>query len=207
MAEETSDSDSTHEPAPTEESSTTELPQPVVSQAERLTRLARRAVDENEIEAYRTERAELLEEYGFTPRIRNDDTGDVLVLHPEEWLDEGGIARVGDIEDTDRAVERSLEGPGDPDDWDEVAAHNDELASTVREECGDVHGANAEAFVTFLSNHYAKRVESATPAEIEEFRTDYYVRNVWPTESQRCALEESLEKIFHVADVPDPRSD
>jgi len=50
MAEETSDSDSTHEPAPTEESSTTELPQPVVSQAERLTRLARRAVDENEFE-------------------------------------------------------------------------------------------------------------------------------------------------------------
>jgi hypothetical protein len=127
-------------------------------------------------------------------------------LYPEEWLDETGMARIAEIEDTGRAVERQLEGPGNPDDWDAVATHNEEIASAVREEYGDVHGDNAEAFATFLSNHYAKQIESVTPEELEEFRTDYFVRNVWPTDEQRSVIDQSLEKIFAVADVPDPRS-
>jgi hypothetical protein len=195
------------EPPDTDRPRPGELPQKVITRAERLTRLSRRAVDENEIEAYRTERGQLLADYGYAARIRSDDTGDVLVLHPDEWLDEDGIARVNDIEDTGRAVERSLEGPGDPDDWDEVAAHNEAIAEVVGDDYGEVHGANAETFAIFLSNHYAKRIESVTPGEIEEFRTDYYVRNAWPSEEQRTVLDESLEKIFDVADVPDPRSD
>jgi hypothetical protein len=189
-----------------EDTATQELPRDVVDRVERLTRRCRRAVDDNEIEAYRTEREQLLAEHGYTARVRTDDPGDVLVLHPETWLDETGTARLAEIEDTGRAVERRLEGPGDPDNWDELAAHNDAIARSVREAHGDVHGDNAEAFATFLSNHYAKRVESVTEAELEEFRTEYFVRNAWPNEQQRSVVGESLEKIFAVADVPDPRS-
>jgi len=88
----------------------TDLPREVVDEVERLTRLERTAVDENEVEAYENRSDELLDEHDFTSRIRNDDGDDVLVLHPEEWH-EDGVIRTDRIEDIDRAVEIPLEGP------------------------------------------------------------------------------------------------
>ncbi|WP_368408643.1 DUF7108 family protein [Halorussus salilacus] len=172
-----------------------DLPEETVDRAERLTRLAREAVDDAEAAAYREERAELLGDHGYTARVREDDPGETLVLHPDEWVDDGMI-HPERVEDTSRAVERSLSGPGDPEEWDAVDEHNREVTDRVREAHGDVHGDNAAAFADFMSNHYARQVESATAEEIAEFLTEYYPRNAWPSEDQRAVVEESVELVF-----------
>lgn len=175
------------------------LPDDTVEEAERLTRLAREAVDDAAAEAYREERDDLLAEHGFIARVRSEDTHDVLVCHPEEWLDEAGRVDVTRVEDTSRAVEVPLSGPGDGADWDAVEAHNRRVAERVAAEHGDVHGQTAHAFADFMSNHYAKPIGEATPAEREEFRTDYFLRNAWPTDEQREMIEESVELALVVA--------
>ncbi|MFC4245476.1 rnhA operon protein [Natribaculum luteum] len=180
-----------------------ELPEETVDEAERLTRLARTAVDENERDAHREKRAEILGAHEFTSRIREDEDGDVLVLHPAEWLEDGTI-RTDRIEDVSRAVEIPLEGTGDPDDWSELDAENRRLVEAVREEHGDVHGDNAAALADFMGNHYARPIASATADEITEFLTEYFVRNAWPSEKQRAVVDESIRLVFETADEPVP---
>lgn len=175
------------------------LPEDTADEAERLTRLAREVIDESEAEAYRTERAELLAEHGYTSRVREDGTRDVLVLHPEEWVEDGKI-RVERIEDVDRGIERPLSGPGPGDDWEEIEGHNRAVAERIEREHGEVHGANAHAFADFMSNHYAKPVEMATRGEREEFKTEYFPRNAWPSEKQRALLDESLTLVEKIAE-------
>jgi len=176
-----------------------ELPRGVVDEAERLTRLTRNAVDDNEAAAYEQRRDDLLDEHDFTSRIRDDGGDDVLVLHPEEWH-EDGVIRTDRIEDIDRAVEIPLEGTGDPDEWDDVDAHNRDLAAAVRDAHGDVHGDNAVILADFAGNHYAKPIESLTDDELAEFRTEYFVRNAWPSDNQQEVIEESIELVFETAD-------
>lgn len=182
-----------------ESSDEDELPPELVDRAERLTRLARDAVDDAEADAYREERASLLADHDFTARVREDDPGATLVLHPDEWTEDGTI-RTDRIEDVDRAVEVSLSGPGDPDEWESVDEHNRDVAARVREARGEVHGDNAEAFADFMGNHYARPVESATDDEVEEFLTEYFPRNAWPSEAQRAVVEDSLDLVFEIAD-------
>lgn len=170
---------------------TADLPEQVVDEAERLTRLAREAVDD-EAAAYRDERADLLAEHDYIARVREDDTRDVLVCHPEEWV-EDGLVQVEHIEDVDRGVERPLSGPGEGDDWAEVEAHNRAVVQQVAEEHGEVHAENARALARFMSDHYARPVESATAAEREEFLTEYFPRNAWPSDEQKERVEESVE--------------
>jgi hypothetical protein len=179
----------------------TDLPREAVAAAERLTRLARRAVDDAEAAAYERDREERLAEHGFTARIRESD--DTLVLHPTEWLD-GDTARMDRIEDTDRAVELSLSGSGDPESWDEVETHNAAVVERVAERAGEVHAANARAFADFMGNHYARQVETATAAELAEFLTEYFPRNAWPSDEQRDAVEQSLEHVFTVTETSMP---
>lgn len=180
-------------------SNETDLPRDVVDEVERLTRLTRTTVDDNEATAYEDRRDDLLDEHDFTSRIRDDDGDDVLVLHPEEWH-EDGVIRTDRIEDIDRAVEIPLEGTGDPDEWDDVDAHNRDLVATVRDTHGDVHADNAAILADFAGNHYAKAIESLTSDELTEFRTDYFVRNAWPSDDQQEVIEESIELIFETAD-------
>ena len=172
-----------------------ELPERTVEDAERLTRLARDVVDESEATAYRDERDALVADHGFAARVREGDTGDVLVLHPQEWVEDGTI-RVERVDDTDRAVEIRLDGPGDPENWEEVDVHNREIAAHVRAEHGDVHGDNASAFADFMSNHYARPVESATSDEVREFLGEYFPRNAWPSKEQRETVRESVELVL-----------
>ena len=182
------------EPTADEASDATEsdsLPDDVIDRAETLTRRARGAVDENERAAYLDERDELLTEHGYTARIRDGDTGETLVLYPTEWI-ESGTVRLDRISDTDRAVERSISGPGSDADWGEIEAHNRAVADRIRERHGDVHGETASAFADFMSNHYAKPIGMATPDEREEFRTEYFVRNAWPSDEQRRRIDETL---------------
>lgn len=173
-----------------------ELPEDIVDEAERLTRRARTA-DDRRAAASRERRASLLTDYGFAARVRTDDAGDVLVCYPSEWREDGTI-RTERIDDTDRAVERPLYDP-DADDWEAVAAHNDRIVERVANDYGDPHGATARAFADFMNNHRARRVDAATDTDIEEFRTEYFVRNAWPTDEQKGALETSLSILFDVA--------
>ncbi|WP_076607692.1 DUF7108 family protein [Natronorubrum thiooxidans] len=184
----------------TDDSASEELPVDVVDDAERLTRLARTTPDDNEAQAHAQRREELLEAHEFTARVRDDDGDDTLVLHPAEWHDEAeGVIRTDRIDDISRAVEIPLEGTGDPDDWDVVDAHNRELAAAVRTAHGDVHGDNATALADFVGNHYAKRIEDLTEAELSEFQTEYFVRNSWPSAEQRAVIEDSIRLVYDVA--------
>lgn len=174
----------------------TDLPDDVVDEAERLTRLARDAVDDAAANAYRDRRDSLLAEHGFVPRLRERD--DTLVCYPDEWLDDGRV-QLDDVEDTDRAAEVSLSGPGEQGDYEEAAARNERLVERVRERHGDVHGDNAAAFAEFMNNYYARPMDTADDREREEFLAEYFPRNAWPTDEQRERVEESLALIFEVA--------
>ena len=178
-----------------------ELTEETIDRAETLIRRERDAVDTAEAEAYREELDELLDAHDFEWRIREDDDGDVLVCHPAEWVEDGRI-QVELVDDTDRGVEVPLDAPGDPDDWDAVDAHNRDIVRAVREEHGDVHGANAAAFADFMSNHYARPVESAGSRERTEFLTEYFPRNAWPTASQKVVVERSITLVFDAAGEP-----
>jgi hypothetical protein len=174
-------------------------PEAVVEEAERLTRLAREATVDAETRAYREDRDGLLDDHDYTARVRADETRDVLVLHPQEWVGDGAI-RTDRIEDIDRGIEVPLSGSGEADEWAVIDDHNRELVAAVREAHGDVHGDNAAALADFIGNHYAKPVESATRPELEEFIGDYFPRNAWPTDEQRAVVEKSVRLVFDAAD-------
>jgi hypothetical protein len=174
------------------------IPDAVIDRVVTLSRRARGAIDENERAAYLDERAELLADYGYEARVRSEGTGSTLVLYPAEWI-EGGTVRLDQIEDTDRAIERSLSGPGTGENWDEIDEHNRAIAAAVEERHGEVHGGTAASFAAFMSNHYAKPIEDATAAEREEFRREYFPRNAWPSDEQRERLDRSMKLIFETA--------
>jgi hypothetical protein len=170
------------------------LPEEAVERAVTLTRRARAVVDDNEREAYLNERDGLLADRDYVARVREEETDATLVLYPDEWVDDG-VVRTDRIEDTDRAIEASLSGVGDPDDWEAVAEYNRRVADAVEAEHGDPHGATAHAFADFMSNHYAKRIGEATEGEREEFVEEYLPRNAWPTDAQLEAVAESLRLV------------
>lgn len=181
-----------------------DLPDEVIDEAVRLTRLARRATDEAEAGAYRAERTRVLEPHGFVARTRKEERGTVLVLYPADWI-EDGMVQPDRIHDLDRAVERRLAG-ADGDEWEAVEAHNRELVAAVEEEAGPVHAANAAAFADFMGNHYVKPMESATRSEVCEFLEEYFPRNAWPTAQQRDVVEESVRLVFRAAGTEPPGS-
>jgi hypothetical protein len=185
-----------------------DLPENVVDRVEQLTRLARETPDSNEAAAYRSEREELLGEYGYSARVRDADEDEagraVLVCYPDEWMEEG-TARLERIEDTDRAVERPLEGPTDAD-WEAVAAWNDAIVDAVAEAHGAPHAETARALADYANNHHATTIDRLTETDVERFREDYFPRNAWPTDEQFAVLDKSIrivrEKAETASDVP-----
>jgi hypothetical protein len=180
-----------------------EPPESAVEEAERLTRLAREAADGDEAAAYRDDRDARLAEHGFTARVRSDDGRDVLVVHPQEWVEDGTI-RPGRVDDVDRAVEVPLSGAARPDDWSAIEERNRRIVDAVREEHGDVHGDNAAALADFMGNHYAKPIGDATAGELREFLEEYFPRNAFPSERQEAVVGRSIELAFRAADEPLP---
>ena len=174
-----------------------EIPDRVIEEAERLTRLAADAAVDDVAEAYRESRESMMSDHDFTARVRDED--DTLVLHPEEWIDDG-VIRVDRIDDTDRAVEVSLSGPDHGAEWDAVEAANQRVVEAVAEAHGPDHAANVRAFADFMGNHYLKRVDDATDAEREEFLTEYYPRNAWPSAEQAAIVDRSLSLVSEVGD-------
>ncbi|GGL72107.1 DUF7108 family protein [Halocalculus aciditolerans] len=175
-----------------------ELPEDTVEEVERLTRLARDAVDDAAADAYRAERDELLDEHGYTARHREAD--DTLVLHPKEWLDDAGTVRM-DAVDTEEAVELSLSGPGDAAAYRETAEQNAAIVDAVAEKHGETHAANVRTLADFAENHYAKPIGDLASEEVEEFAEEYFPRNAWPTDEQRELLEQSLEYALKEAET------
>jgi hypothetical protein len=181
-----------------------DIPADAVDEAERLTRLARDAAGDAEAEHYRARRREVAADYHYTPRVR--ETDGTLVLYPSEWVESGEV-QLGRIDDTDRAVEVSLSGPGDADRYRAVAAYNEAVVEAVAERADEVHVENARSFATFASNHYVRPVDDVTPEMRAEFRDEYFPRNAWPTAAQVDALSASLELVAEVAatlDDPGP---
>jgi len=176
-----------------------ELPEPVIERATQLTRWARRATGPEAAE-YRQRREELLEGRDYVARVREGST-DTLVLYPAEWVEDGTV-RIDRIDDTDRGIERSLEGG--TENWAVVDEHNRELADAVEAEHGPVHGANALALAEFASNHYASRIETLSTAALSEFLTEYFPRNAWPSAEQKAVVERSIELTFEAAGEPAP---
>ena len=181
----------------TDEDTTPEIPEEVVDEAERLTRLAADAAVDEAAEAYRESRDRAVRDHDFTARVRDED--DTLVLYPEEWVDDG-VVRVDRIEDTDRAVEVSLSGPDHGATWETVEATNERIVDAVAEAHGPDHAANVRAFADFMGNHYLKRVDDATDAEREEFLAEYYPRNAWPSPDQAAIVEQSLSLVDEIGD-------
>ena len=178
------------------------LPAELRKTVRRLTRAARRTDDPMAAGDYQKRRDELLAEHGYRARVREESTGATLVCYPDDWVIDGTVDTAA-IEDPDRAVELRLSGVGDPDDWRDVAAYNDQVAQTVRDRHGPIHGKTADALAAFASNHYAKPIDALTDAELEEFKTEYFVRNAWPTADQHDALEESIRRTRAIAtDTP-----
>jgi hypothetical protein len=192
----------TGEDTPDDRAADSDLPERVADEAERLTRRAREAVEEAERAGAVRTRDRLLADHGFTARIRRDESREVLVLYPTEWVEDGTV-RPERIDDTDRGIERVLSGSGD-EDWSTVDTHNRELAAAVEQAHGTAHGGNARALADFAGNHYSKRIEDLTGAELALFFEEYYPRNVWPTDDQNAVVEESVRLVFEQADEPVP---
>lgn len=176
-----------------------ELPDDVVSEARRLARLARNASEDAAADAYRDRLDDLLADHDHVARVRDADA--TLVCYPADWLDDEGTVHPGDVEDPDRAAEVSLAGGGEQGDYEAAAERNAELVDRVADEYGDesAHVENAAAFASFMNNHYARPMDTATDREREEFLEDFFPRNAWPTDEQRQAVADSLDLVDEVA--------
>ena len=206
MIERTGAEDSTDEDARTDENAASNndgdrpLPDDVLEEAARLTRLERNATLDAEGAQYETRRDQLLDSYEYTARVRDDD--DVLVCHPQQWLDDGTV-RPERIEDLSSAVELPLDGEHVTDDWETIDERNRAVAAAVRDSHGDVHGDTASAFADFASNHLAKPIDAVSADERVTFREEYFRRNAWPSDEQRAVIDRSLELLFEVAETAD----
>lgn len=180
-----------------------EVPDDIIAEAEQLTKFALDAVDESEATAYRSRRDELVAEHDFVARVREEGTRHTLVLYPTEWVENGEV-QFHRISKTSRAIERVLDGTGEESEWRAIEAHNQALVEQVESEFGEDHAANARTFADFMGNHYVRPMDSATRAELEEFLKEYYVRNAWPTETQKTIVQASLSRVFELAGKPSP---
>lgn len=177
-----------------------DIPEPLIERARRLTRRARHVSDETRASRLRQRRDALLDRVGYAARVRESDRSDgddVLVLHPDEWL-EDGTAVIDRIADLDRAVERPLTGEHPDEPWVAVDRANRDIVEAVRSAHGSMHAANVEALADFMGNHRCKRIEDATPADLDRFRSEYYVRNAWPSDRERAAIDESLDIVREI---------
>lgn len=172
------------------------LPEDIADEAERLTRHAREAHDADEADAARRQRDAVLARHDYTAREREADA--TLVLYPRDWIADDRV-QIERVENTDRAIERPIEAPGDDAEWGDTDTHNREIAERVTEQYGDIHGKNAAAFADFMSNHYARPIEEATQTMREEFLNDYFPRNAWPSKKQRAIVEQSVELALDIA--------
>ncbi|MFP4530308.1 MAG: rnhA operon protein, partial [Halodesulfurarchaeum sp.] len=180
-----------------------DLPDPVFDAARAMTRAIRRETHSDPA-TIRERRDRLLDRHGYAARVREDESGPVLVCYPDHWLEDGTF-QPENMESTENAVEGPLYSVPEGDSWAAIEAHNEALVERVADQFGEPHGTNAEAFGTYMANHHAARIEAATATEIEDFLAEYFPRNAWPSRAEAAAVERSLELLFEVAGEPFPR--
>lgn len=133
-------------------------------------------------------------EHGYRARLREDE---VLVLHPEDWLDEEGVLR-GDV-DADEALEIAI---GDSGGAEEARQRNDDVLEGFERRIEDEEVRfNVERFAEYCENHHGVAVDEVTARQVDEFVDEYYVRNVWSSESAEEKLERSLEMLGSYLDA------
>lgn len=164
----------------------------IVKRIWELTRRLDGAVDEQTKETIKQQRTRLLESASLQARVRSDPDGEVLVLYPEDWIEDDGTVDPDRITDPDEAIELPLDPEQQEDDWAEIHEHNRRVASAVTSRYGPVHGETARALATYLSNHHLRRIEAASEEELETFREDYFIRNSWPDEEQVSLVDRSI---------------
>lgn len=169
-----------------------EIPEGVLDDVVSLSQKAIQAVDQQEISAYQQRRDDLLAPFGYTCRIRTDNDGEVLVCYPKEWLD-GDTINIDKMDDLTQAIERPIFDSPSERNFSEIEQHNRAIASGIAKDHGPIHGTTASAFADFMSNHYKQRIEEATVTEFEEFRTEYFPRNAWPSDVQKRVLDETIQ--------------
>ena len=170
-----------------------ELDEQTATRLRELTNTLREAPDRTE--SITARRDQILDRLGACSRVREDPDGAVLVIYPASWIDADGTVDPAYISDPDRAVELPLETATREDDWESIHDHNLALASAVRRRRGPVHGATAEAFATYLSNHHLLRIEEASTTVLQTFTDEYFIRNAWPDQEQLALLDRSMEFI------------
>lgn len=159
-----------------------------------IVQLTKQATVENDDEL-RKRRAELARQFGFRVRVRRDEAARIVVLYPREWV-EGGTVVIDRIDDIDRAIEIPLFTGQSDAKWEQIEQFNRRVVERVKDQYGGVHGENAATFADFVGNHLAKRISEVTQSEIDEFRSEYFVRNAWPSDRQEQEIERSLELIY-----------
>lgn len=160
-----------------------------VERAVEFTRHGLRTGDEEVLER----RDRLVRSHGHRARLRLDDM--VLVLYPEEWVEDGEV-RFEEVEDVDRALEVELEPEKE---WGEAHSENKELLSEFGERVEDHHVYNARVFTEFLENHYSISVMDARQEHVNEFLEEFYPRNAWPSRQARVCVDESVEMFLEFA--------
>lgn len=138
-------------------------------------------------------RDEILRQYDYRARVRDED--DVLILYPEDWINENKNVDPKDIESIDSAFEIPLSGSRDNADWDEVERINSNIVDSIREEHGEIHGDNTREFADFMGNHKLKKIPNMTEEDKMEFLEYYFPRNVWATDEQESSVEQSMDII------------
>lgn len=182
-----------------------ELPDPVFEAVRAMTRTIRRGTHPDP-EPIRERRERLLDRHGYAVRVREDESGPVLVCYPDRWLEEGTL-QPDNLESTENAVEAPLFSVSGSDSWAAIESHNRALAERVSDQHGEPHGTNAKAFGTYMANHHAARIEAATAAEIGDFLAEYYPRNTWPSREEAASVDRSLELLFELVGEPFPGED
>lgn len=133
-------------------------------------------------------------DHGYRARLRDDD---VLVLHPDDWLDDEGVLH-GDV-DPDDALEIHL---GDSGGAEEARMRNDDLLEGFEADVEDEDVRfNVERFAEYCENHHGVAVDEVTSQQVEEFVDEYYPRNVWPSGSAEEKLESSLRALGRYVDA------
>ncbi len=162
------------------------IPEETIEEVTRLTRVARDGTDEVAAAA-RERREALLAKHDYVARERDAD--DTLVCYPDDWIVDGTV-EIDRIDDTDRAIERPLLTSNA--DWEPIDARNREVVEQVTDEWGPLHGENVRAFADFCSNHYGVTIAESSDTHTQEFLTEYYPRNAWPSDAQRTVVEKSI---------------
>jgi hypothetical protein len=127
-------------------------------------------------------------------RWRLRETDSTVVCVPANWFTDGVVDP--DKVDPGEAIEISCAPSATG--YDRVASANADVAGSVAAAFGPVHGENAAAVARFMSAHLRRPIATMTEADQREF-TEFYRRNVWPSDEAAMVVDESMRLTLELA--------